>query len=219
MRVLITGFKPFNGQPVNPSEMLLMRVPDYFTNRPEVELTTDILPVSFSRSRFRLCELIDKTDPDLVILCGYAEVRSNLSLERIALNLNDASISDEDGEVPLNQTIAPDLPLALRSTIDIEDVVRLCEKDNILVEISNYAGAYVCNHVLFTALQKSEPDTRDYKACFLHIPVMPENVPEQGDYFLSGLKCIASIIESCRAQSGRGIIADLNDTISDENAP
>lgn len=165
--VLLTGFEPFADATVNPSAEAVHLAADLWEG-PET-LVTDVLPVSFAGAASRLRELIAMHSPDIVIASGLAGGRAAVGIERIAVNLADARIPDNDGAQPLDEPSIASAPAAYFSTLPVKAIARAVAGAGIPVEVSHTAGTFVCNHAMFAALHEaaSRPSMR---AGFVHVP-------------------------------------------------
>jgi len=170
--VLLTGFEPFGGDAANPSGEAVHLVASRWTG-PEL-LVTAVLPVTFAGAAARLRELIGEHRPDVVIAAGLAGGRTAIGVERVAVNLVDARIPDNDGEQPVDVPSIPDAPAAHFATLPVKEIVRRIAAAGIPVELSYSAGTFVCNHVFFTALEAAASPTR---AGFVHVPWSTEHAP------------------------------------------
>lgn len=171
--MLLTGFEPFAGDPANPSGEAVHRVAAHW-NGPEV-LVTAVLPVTFAGSAARMRELMDAHEPDVVIATGLAGGRAAIGVERVAVNLDDARIPDNDGEQPVDLPVVEGAPAAAFSTLPIKAIARAINEAGIPAEVSYSAGTFVCNHVFFSALHAAPAQAR---AGFLHVPWSAEHSPD-----------------------------------------
>jgi pyroglutamyl-peptidase len=153
-RVLVTGFEPFGEHEVNPSALLAEA------------LDGVVLPVSYARAADALRAAIDERDPELVICFGLAHTRTEISVERFALNLDDAEAADNDG-VTSASLIDPGGPVAYRSTLPVDEIVAALRADGIPAGTSRDAGGYLCNHV-FYSLMRALPEGA--RGGFIHVP-------------------------------------------------
>lgn len=166
-KVLITGFQPFGDETINPTEFIANAL-DGETLR-EWSLEGRTLPVVFGRAREQLDLAIETHAPDLVLCLGLAANRKSISLERVALNIDDASIPDNEGQQPIDRVIEVDGPAAYWSTLPIKAMKARLEGAGYLAEISQSAGTYVCNH-LFYGLMHSLRLRAGVRGGFVHIP-------------------------------------------------
>ncbi|WP_297801812.1 pyroglutamyl-peptidase I [Arenimonas sp. GDDSR-1] len=171
MKILMTGFDAFGGESINPSWLSVQRVCQEDTDG--LQLIGACLPTEFSASLARLQELVECHRPDLVIAVGQAGGRSAISLERIAINIDDARIPDNAGWQPIDEPIHPAGEAAYFSTLPIKAIVHALRSEGIPAEVSNSAGTYVCNHVFYGLMHlcRHIPGMR---AGFVHIPYLPE---------------------------------------------
>lgn len=163
--VLLTGFEPFDGAARNPSaDAVNTVVADY--DGPH-DLIVATLPVAFDASARRLRALIERHSPDVVIATGLAGGSSHIALERIGVNLIDARIPDNDGAQPVDVPSEAGGPAARFSTLPVKRLVDELIAEGLPARLSLSAGAYVCNHVLYTALGAIGPNAI---AGFVHLP-------------------------------------------------
>lgn len=177
MRVLLTGFEPFGKEEVNPSELAVRAFQQVVAGRlPDVEVRVAVLPVSFRRASSLLEEIIEELKPDVYVGVGLRSGVSHVAVERVAVNLKDARILDNDGEQPIDEPIVPGGPAAYFSTLPVKAIVRRLRESGVPAAISNSAGTFLCNFVMYLGLHLSA--TRGYprRAGFIHVPLTPEQV-------------------------------------------
>lgn len=172
--VLLTGFEPFAGDATNPSGDAVRLVADGWAG-PE-RLVTSVLPVAFNAARLRLLELIVEHSPDVIIATGLAGGRAGMSVERIAINLIDARIPDNAGDQPVDVPSVPHSAAAHFSTLPVKSIIADIAAAGIPASVSHSAGTFVCNHVMYTALDSGEPGDR--AAGFIHVPYATGSAPE-----------------------------------------
>jgi pyroglutamyl-peptidase len=170
--VLLTGFEPFGGDPVNPSSEAVHVVGERWSG-PEA-LVTAVLPVTFRGAAERLRALIAEHQPEVVIASGLAGGRAAIGVERVAVNLIDARIPDNDGEQPVDTPSMPGAASAHFATLPVKAIAQRISDAGVPAEVSYSAGTFVCNHVFFTALEAAAPGTR---AGFVHVPWSTEHAP------------------------------------------
>ena len=163
--VLLTGFEPFAGDAVNPSGEAVRLVAAHWDG-PEF-LVTDVLPVTFAGAAERLAALIAEHSPDIVIATGLAGGRAEISIERVAVNLIDARIPDNDGAQPVDVPSVAGAAAAHFATLPVKEIARRIVEAGIPAAVSHSAGTFVCNHVFFTASEAAASGTR---VGFLHVP-------------------------------------------------
>ncbi|MCI9858593.1 pyroglutamyl-peptidase I [Microbacterium proteolyticum] len=171
--ILLTGFEPFAGDATNPSGDAVATVAAGWRG-PE-RLVVEVLPVAFDTAAARLRALIAVHSPDIVIATGLAGGRSHVTPERVAINLADARIPDNDGAQPVDLPVVPGGPSAYFATIPVKAVAAAVADAGIPSAVSHSAGTFVCNHVMFTALDAVAPGVR---AGFVHVPYARDDAPE-----------------------------------------
>lgn len=174
VRVLVTGFQPFGGASLNPSQAVVEQLRS--TGIQGVELHCVVLPVEFGRAAEVLLGLIDELRPQIAIALGQAEGRTKISLERVAINLDDARIADNAGNQRVDSEIISGGPSAYFSTLPVKDIVNTLDADGVPAEISMTAGTFVCNHV-FYAMQHHCVG-RNIATGLIHMPLMEEQANE-----------------------------------------
>ena len=173
-KVLVSGFEPFGGAKLNPSELLVAELKRIeFKN---LELSTIILPVEFGRASEILLRTIREEKPAVVIAFGQAEGRTAITPEKIAINLDDARIPDNSGDQRKNQVIDKGGSDGYFSTLPVEAMVDAMKAVGYPAEISLSAGAFVCNHV-FYSLQRALIGT-GIRSGFVHLPLVNEQAAE-----------------------------------------
>lgn len=170
-RILLTGFEPFAGDATNPTQEIVHRIADRW-NGP-ASLVTAVLPVSFHRAQADLRALIEEHRPTLVVATGLAGGRSTVGIERVALNLLDARIADNDGAQPIDEESVPGGAAALFATIPVKAIAAAITDGGIPAQVSYSAGTFVCNHVFYTARALSSA-----RVGFVHVPWADEGAPE-----------------------------------------
>jgi len=168
--ILLTGFAPFGGEAVNPSWNAVSRLDGESIEGHRIVARR--LPVEFGAALDALRAAIEETSPGLVLCVGQAAGRAQLSLERIAINVDDARIPDNAGASPIDAPIVADGPAAYFATLPIKAMLAALREAGIPAEVSQTAGTYVCNHV-FYGLMHALRD-RPVRGGFLHIPYAPE---------------------------------------------
>ena len=172
--ILLTGFEPFGGDASNPSGDAVRLVGARWSG-PE-KLVTAILPVTFIGARASLTQLMAQHSPDVVIAAGLAGDRAAISVERIAVNLTDARIPDNDGAQPIDGPSVAGAPAAYFATLPVKAIARDIAAEGIPCTVSHSAGTFVCNHVFFTALHALR-DCAAVRAGFIHVPWAAESAP------------------------------------------
>jgi len=187
-KVLISGFKPFGGATLNPSELLVNVLER--DQIPGVELFTVILPVEFDRSAEILLEKVKQIQPNLVIAFGQAEGRTAINPEKFAINLDDARIPDNSGDERKDVVIDKNGSDSYVTTLPIEMMVDAMKRAGYPADISLSAGAFVCNHI-FYKLQKTLSGS-NIRSGFVHLPLVTEQSSEFPGKFTMDLEDMVS---------------------------
>jgi pyroglutamyl-peptidase len=169
--VLLTGFAPFGGETINPSWQAASALDG--TQIAGHRLAARLLPVEFGASLAALRDAIAEISPALVLCVGQAGGRAQLSIERVAINVDDARIPDNANGAPIDTPIVPGGPAAYFATLPIKAILADLHAAGIPAEISQTAGTYVCNHV-FYGLMHALRDESHIRGGFVHIPYAPE---------------------------------------------
>jgi pyroglutamyl-peptidase len=176
--VLITGFEPFGGEKVNPSELVARSLQGRnIAGRP---LAVRILPVETQNVRERLQRAVDEESPDIVICIGQAAGRTAISVERVAINVLDFSQPDNAGVMRKNDPIARGGPDARLSGMPFAQIVKAWTENGVPGYVSNSAGTYICNQVLYEMLGIAESATPPIVAAFVHLPYLPAQAAALG---------------------------------------
>ncbi|MEU4512841.1 pyroglutamyl-peptidase I [Nonomuraea wenchangensis] len=176
MRVLLTGFEPFGGSAVNPSWQAV-RLAE--AAPPEgVSLTTALLPVVFHDAIARLRAAVEDSGADVVICVGQAGGRAGMTVERVAVNLDDARIPDNKGVQPVDEPIVAGGPAAYFSTLPVKACVAAVRDAGLPASVSHTAGTYLCNHVFYGLMHHLESGRPGRRGGFVHVPYLPEQVPD-----------------------------------------
>jgi pyroglutamyl-peptidase len=170
MKALVTGFEPFGGDAINPSFEALRRLP---TRLGALEIATAPLPVVFGAALPALRAAIASAAPDIVLAVGLAGGRVALSLERVAINVDDARIPDNDGNQPIDRPVVAGGPAAYFATLPIKAAVAALRDAGIPAAVSNSAGTFLCNHVFYGLMHEAARRNGAFRAGFLHVPYLP----------------------------------------------
>lgn len=192
MKLLISGFEPFGGEKVNPSWEVVKRLPNIMS---DCEIVKCCLPVSFVSAQQKIAEAIRLHCPDVVISVGQAGGRSAVSFERAALNVADSQKPDNDGFLPTDLQVVEGGPAAYFSTLPIKQMKLTVVDAGIPAEISNSAGTFVCNSVMYTALHISATESNPMLAGFIHLPYMPCQVIDKPKKASMNLEDMAKAVE------------------------
>jgi pyroglutamyl-peptidase len=167
--ILLTGFEPFGTATSNPSGEIVKQISGD-------NIVTAILPVAYAQSAEQLLSLIEQHNPDVVICLGQAEGRTHITPEKVAINLDDARLADNEGVLRSDVKILEDGPAAYFSTLPVKDMVEAMKAQGIPAALSLSAGAFLCNHVFYVA-QNKFAGTK-VRSGFVHVPLMDSQGPE-----------------------------------------
>ena len=173
--VLITGFEPFGGESVNPSWEVVSSLDNAIIGGCRVIARQ--LPCVFGESLAVLNAAIDALSPSLVLAVGQAGGRTDITVERVAINVDDARIADNQGQQPVDVPIVADGPAAWFSSLPIKAMVVAMRNAGIPASVSQTAGTFVCNHVMYGLLHKLR-DAPAVKGGFIHIPYLPQQAAQ-----------------------------------------
>lgn len=167
-KLLLTAFEPFGGEKINPSAQAVERLPRRIG---ELEIATLILPVVFGKSAEKLRAAMDEIRPDAVFSIGQAGGRAELTPERLAVNLMDAPIPDNEKNQPHDVPVCADGPAAYFSTLPVSAMADAIRGEGLPARLSNTAGLYVCNAVMYAALHHAARTLPRCLCGFMHVPL------------------------------------------------
>ncbi|MFB0918638.1 MAG: pyroglutamyl-peptidase I [Clostridiaceae bacterium] len=173
MKILITAFDPFGGEKINPALEAVKLMKDEIKGARLIKLE---IPTVFRKSIEMVKEAIDTESPDVVLNIGQAGGRFDITPERVAINLDDARIPDNEGNQPIDIPIFEDGEPAYFATLPVKAMVSAIRNENIPASLSNTAGTFVCNHIMFGTLYTIAKSGKDIRAGFIHVPFIPEQV-------------------------------------------
>ncbi|MFD7107874.1 pyroglutamyl-peptidase I [Streptomyces celluloflavus] len=173
-RVLLTGFEPFDGESVNPSWLAVRAAA---AEPPAgLEIATAELPCVYGAARVALRTAIEENRPEIVVSVGQAGGRPDITVERVAVNLDDARIPDVAGARPIDEPIVPGGPAAYFSTLPVKACVAAVRAAGLPASVSNTAGTFVCNHVFYALAHLIATELPGVRGGFVHVPYAPEQV-------------------------------------------
>ncbi|MGA5131439.1 pyroglutamyl-peptidase I [Streptomyces olivoreticuli] len=176
-RVLLTGFEPFDGETVNPSWQAVRAAAE---RPPEgIELTAAQLPCVFGAALDALRAAVTDTGPDIVLCVGQAGGRPDVTVERVAVNLDDARIPDNAGAQPLDEPVVPGGPAAYFATLPVKACVAAVREAGLPASLSHTAGTFVCNHVFYGLMHLAATERPGLRGGFVHVPYAPEQVTDR----------------------------------------
>ena len=211
MKILVTGFDPFGSDKINPAIEAVKKLPDTIKGAKIIKLE---IPTVFNKSAQVVHQAIVKEQPDYVLNVGQAGGRSALTPERVAININDGRIPDNDGYQPLDEPIQPDGDTAYFTQLPIKAMAKAIRAAGLPAIVSNTAGTYVCNHIFYQVQYMRTKEFPKLKAGFIHIPFLPEQVitrPNQPSMAL------ADIVKGLTAAIGAIVERDGQSDIKGQN--
>lgn len=181
--VLLTGFEPFNGASINPAWEAVRALEGWEGEVGEHRFRVEVrqLPCVFGQAIEDLVAMVDELHPDVAIAVGQAGGRPDISVERVAINVDDAAILDNGGQQPVDAAIAADGPAAYFSTLPIKAIVRALREKGLVAGVSQTAGTFVCNHVFYGLMHHAACQPQPMKAGFIHVPFLPEQAAARPD--------------------------------------
>ncbi len=178
MKILVTAFDPFGGDSINPAQEAVRMLHDTISGAEIVKLD---VPVVFGKSVAVVYEAMKKEKPDVTLCIGQAGGRFCITPERVAINIDDGRIPDNEGNQPVDQPIFEDGDAAYFATIPIKAMVDKIKSVGIPAAVSNTAGTYVCNHLMYGVLYHIAKEFPGMKGGFVHVPFLHEQVLERRD--------------------------------------
>src|SRR5579863_4215886 len=166
MKALVTGFEPFGGERVNPSMEAVRRLPPRVVG---LDVATRILPTVFGLAAARLEAALDEIAPDLVLCVGEAGGRAELSLERVAVNIEDARIADNDGNRPIDRPVVAGGPAAYFASLPLKPALAALTRQGLPAAVSHSAGTFVCNSVFYSLMHRAAARPAALGAGLLHV--------------------------------------------------
>jgi pyroglutamyl-peptidase len=171
-KVLLTGFDPFGGNRINPALEAVKRLEGIKIGEHQIEIRE--IPTVYGRSIDVLIAAIEEFNPEVVICVGQAGGRPAITPERIAINVNDARIADNEGKQWYDTPVIQGGPTAYWSTLPIKLMVKEMQDKGIQASISNSAGTFVCNHLFYGLMHYVSVSGRKIRGGFIHVPYLPE---------------------------------------------
>ena len=193
MKILVTGFDPFGGEKVNPALEAVKSLPSEIH---DAEVHWVEIPTVFYQSAEVLEAEIVRYQPDVVLCIGQAGGRASLTPERVAINQDDARIPDNQGNQPIDEPIRMDGAAAYFSTLPIKAMVKSLKSEGLPATVSNTAGTFVCNHLMYQALYLADKKFPHMRAGFMHIPYMTEQVLNKPN---TASMCLTDIVRGIEA--------------------
>ncbi|MCI8510767.1 MAG: pyroglutamyl-peptidase I [Lachnospiraceae bacterium] len=204
MKILLTAFDPFGGDRVNPAQEAVKKVKDEIAGAEIVKLE---VPTIFGKAIEKVAAAMEHIRPDAVLCIGQAGGRFALCPERVAINIDDARIPDNEGKQPIDTKIFEDGAPAYFSSLPIKAMVKAMKDAGLPATVSNSAGTFVCNHLMYGVLYHIDRHYPGMRGGFMHVPYIPEQVVNLPDKPYMAMADIAKGIEAAI----EAIVANEND--------
>lgn len=189
MKILVTGFDPFGGESLNPAWEAVKKIPDTING---AEIKKVMIPTVFGKSAEVTDEAIAEFKPDYVLNIGQAGGRFELTPERVAINVDDARIPDNEENQPIDVAIKEDGESAYFTQLPVKAMVTEMKKAGVPASVSNSAGTFVCNHIMYQVQYMIDKKYPEIKAGFMHVPFIPSQVLDKPGKPAMNLEDIAS---------------------------
>ncbi len=173
MKILVTAFDPFGGESINPALEAVKLMKDTIEGAEIVKLE---IPTVFGKSIEKTANAILIENPDAVLCVGQAGGRFEVTPERVAINVDDARIPDNEGNQPIDKPIYEDGEPAYFATLPVKAMVEAIRKEGVPSSLSNSAGTFVCNHIMYGVLYEIAKMNKEIRAGFVHVPFIPQQV-------------------------------------------
>ena len=193
MKILITGFDPFGGEPVNPALEAVKLMKDEIAGAKIIKLE---IPTVFRKSVEKIHEMMKAEQPDVVLSIGQAGGRFGVTPERVAINVDDARIKDNEGNQPVDTPIFTDGEAAYFSTLPVKAMVEAIKNKGLPSTLSNSAGTFVCNHVMYGVLYYIHKEFPNVRGGFIHVPFITDQVVTKPNVASMALADITEALES-----------------------
>lgn len=208
MKLLLTAFDPFGGDAVNPALEAVKLVADRIGRFDIVKLE---VPTVFRKSIDTVAKAIEEEKPDVVLCIGQAGGRFEITPERVAINVDDARIKDNEGNQPIDTKIFEDGENAYFTTLPIKAMVEAIREANLPAAVSNTAGTFVCNHLMYGVLYTLAKKYPHIKGGFTHVPFIPAQVARRTPVApYMALEDIKRGLEAAIAAIDKNLDADIN---------
>lgn len=178
MKVLVTGFEPFEREKINPSYEIVKVLPDEWK---KVEIIKKKVPVLYGKAIEIVIEEIEKKDVNIVIMLGQAKGRASITVERVAVNANDSKTPDNLKKVLKGVPVIEGGPVGYFSTLPIYDIVKALKRIKIPAKISNTAGTFLCNSLFYGVMHEISTKQLNISAGFIHVPYLPSQSSKSPD--------------------------------------
>lgn len=190
-KILLTAFEPFGGEVLNPALEIAKIIA---TRALDAEIHTVTVPVTFREAAQTVLDALSYETFDAVVMLGQAGGRNTVTVERIAINIDDARIPDNIGDQPIDTPIIPDGPAAIFASLPIKKMVAAMQEAGTSASVSNSSGTFVCNHLMYRVLHHLNGS--GIPAGFIHVPYLPEQVADRPNVPSMSLRDMVKGIEA-----------------------
>lgn len=196
MKILVAAFDPFGGATINPALEAVKKMKDTIHGAPVVKVE---IPTVFHQSLEVLTKAVEREAPEVIIVVGQAGGRQEISVERVAINIDDARIPDNAGNQPVDQKIIPGGPEAYFSNLPIKRMTDGIRRSGVEAAVSNTAGTFVCNHIFYGLMHYIESRGLSARGGFIHVPLIPEQLRDRDELPAMELSDITRALEAAAA--------------------
>ena len=215
MKILVTGFDPFGTDKINPAIEAVKRLPDTVKGAQIIKVQ---IPTIFGKAAIVTKTAIEKYHPDYVINIGQAGGRFALTPERVAINLDDGRIKDNAGYQPIDQPIQANGDTAYFTQLPVKAIVKAIRQAGLPAAVSNSAGTFVCNHIMYQVQYMRATEFPNIKAGFIHIPFLPDQIIHRPDTpslsLEDDVRGLTAALEAIVDRDGKGDIKAIEVTIA-----
>ena len=197
MKILITGFDPFGGEAINPAWEAVKLLPSKIL---DAEIITLEIPTVFNQSAVVVQAAMTEHQPNVVLNIGQAGGRFGITPERVAINRDDARIPDNEGQQPIDEVIQVTGEAAYFTQLPIKAMVDGIKNSGIPASVSNTAGTFVCNHIMYQVQYLIATEFPTVKAGFIHVPFIHEQVVNKPNMPSMSIADIAKGLEAAVEQ-------------------
>ena len=188
MNILVTGFDPFGGERINPALEAVKLLPDEIEGHKIDKLE---IPTVFHKSKEVVVEQLRQKEYDIVLAIGQAGGRFELTPERVGINIDDARIPDNEGNQPIDEAIQTTGASAYFSNLPVKRMTEAIKSQGVPARLSNTAGTFVCNHILYQLGYLQATQFPNIKFGFIHVPFIPEQVTDKREKPSMSIQTIA----------------------------
>ncbi|MGK0552217.1 pyroglutamyl-peptidase I [Enterococcus faecalis] len=191
MKVLITGFDPFGGEKINPAFEAVKKLPDTIAGADIIKVE---VPTVFGASGQKVADALAVYQPDVVICVGQADGRPTVTVEKVAINLAEARIPDNNGQQPSGVPLKEDGQTAYFTNLPIKAMVKNCHDHQLPAAISYTAGTFVCNDIMYNLLYQINTQNLAVRGGFIHVPFLPEQTIDKPNVASMSLEAITKAL-------------------------